>query len=157
MLFAWHAPTLWSRYTTALRRLVAKTARTLGQDPKTLRVSYVRVVEMQRRAVPHIHGVARLDDRADPDTPPIGGIDGALLAELATRAAALVALDVARLDGEAHTLRFGVQADAKPITLSAPGTHATSPPTWPNTSPNPAPSSGSPRAGCPLKASNGST
>lgn len=61
VLFTWHMPELWRRFTIALRRLVAKALRGGGEDPAGVRVSFVKVVEMERRVVPlvalflHIH------------------------------------------------------------------------------------------------------
>jgi len=55
VLFTWHAPQLWHRFTVTLRRSV-------DQRSSDAQVSYVKVVELQRRGVPHFHAVIRLDD-----------------------------------------------------------------------------------------------
>ncbi|MCA4749584.1 plasmid replication initiator protein [Mycobacteroides abscessus] len=61
VLFTWHLPELWRRFTITLRRNVAKKLKSAGVEPKSVRISFVKVVEMQARAVPHIHALIRLD------------------------------------------------------------------------------------------------
>jgi len=65
--FTWHLPELWRRFTIALRRAVRRELKTAGTSPDSVRVSFVKVVEMQARAVPHIHALIRLDP-TDTDT-----------------------------------------------------------------------------------------
>lgn len=67
VLFTWHLPELWRRFTITLRRAVSGKLKSAGIQPKSVRVSFVKVVEMQARAVPHIHTLIRLDP-ADPAT-----------------------------------------------------------------------------------------
>ncbi|MCX8557221.1 plasmid replication initiator protein [Mycolicibacterium mucogenicum] len=67
VLFTWHLPELWRRFTIALRRIVRRELKTLGVDPDSVRVSFVKVVEMQARAVPHIHALIRLDPTESTD------------------------------------------------------------------------------------------
>ena len=61
VLFNWHAPELWRRFTIGLPRAVAAHLRRVGLDPGVLRVSFVKVAEYQRRAVVHYHILIRLD------------------------------------------------------------------------------------------------
>ncbi|CPX69426.1 plasmid replication initiator protein [Mycobacteroides abscessus] len=61
VLFTWHLPELWRRFTITLRRTLAKQLKSAGVESKSVRVSFVKVVEMQARAVPHIHALIRLD------------------------------------------------------------------------------------------------
>jgi len=72
VVFTWQLPELWRRFTIALRRAVRQSLKTVGADPDSVRVSFVKVVEMQARAVPHIHALIRLDpaniDPADTNT-----------------------------------------------------------------------------------------
>jgi hypothetical protein len=70
VLFTWHVPELWRRFTIALRRAVYQSLKTLGVKPDTVRVSFVKVVEMQARAVPHIHALIRLDPTDDNTSAP---------------------------------------------------------------------------------------
>lgn len=69
VLFTWHLPELWRRFTIALRRAVATHLKTVGVKPGSVRVSFVKVVELQARAIPHVHALIRLDPPpADNDT-----------------------------------------------------------------------------------------
>lgn len=100
VLFTWHAPQLWHRFTVALRRSVSSVA-------PDAQVSYVKVVELQRRGVPHFHAVIRLDSAS--------GLSAADLAALVHRAASSVRLDVPGFGGELVTLRFGHQTNVQPL------------------------------------------
>ncbi len=128
VLFTWHLPELWRRFTIALRRAVSTHLKTLGATPGSVRVSFVKVVELQARAIPHIHALIRLDpppaandttgsgdhNRYGPAAPWGGGeprpiadqhagwsspITAAELAALVQRAARHVSVDVATGDG----------------------------------------------------------
>ena len=61
VLFTWHLPELWRRFTITLRRNLAKKLKSQGVSPSSVRASFVKVVEMQARAIPHIHALIRLD------------------------------------------------------------------------------------------------
>ncbi|MGV0737480.1 replication initiator [Mycobacterium syngnathidarum] len=67
VLFSWYLPELWRRFTIALRRALAKALKAAGCEAGSVRVSFVKVVEMQARAIPHIHALIRLDPTEDPD------------------------------------------------------------------------------------------
>ncbi|OCB55506.1 plasmid replication initiator protein [Mycobacterium malmoense] len=128
VLFTWHLPELWRRFTIALRRAVSTHLKAIGVKAGSVRVSFVKVVELQARAIPHIHALIRLDPPpANDDTPgsrephchgpaaPWGGgenrptadqhtgwsspITAAELAALVQRAARHVRIDVATGDG----------------------------------------------------------
>jgi hypothetical protein len=105
VLFTWHAPQLWHRFTVALRRSVSSVA-------PNAEVSYVKVVELQRRGVPHFHAVIRLGTSPE--------LSAAELAALVHRAASSVRLEVPGFGGELVTLRFGPQTDVQPLRF-APG------------------------------------
>ncbi|WP_371479163.1 replication initiator [Kitasatospora sp. NBC_00315] len=67
-----HAPALWARFTTHLRREIANAA---GLTQRTLRhhatLSYAKVAEYQKRGQIHFHTVIRLDGPTGPtSTPP---------------------------------------------------------------------------------------
>jgi hypothetical protein len=120
VLFSWWAPELWRRFTIALRRQLATALRAGGADPAGVRVSFVKVVEFQRRAVPHFHAIIRLDGPPGADgqpTPPpaAAGVDAVALAGLVHEAAARVVIDVPGPGGEV-AVRFGAQTDAQPLT-----------------------------------------
>jgi hypothetical protein len=61
VLFTWHLPELWRRFTIALRRNLTKHLKSQGIVPGSVKASFVKVVEMQARAIPHIHALIRLD------------------------------------------------------------------------------------------------
>ncbi len=142
VLFTWHLPELWRRFTITLRRNITKKLKAAGIEPKSVRVSFVKVVEMQARAIPHIHTLIRLDpathlgdhDVHGPAATRGGGehrhdtgpawqppITAAELAALIQHAARAVTLDVhnphADNDTETSTVtvRFGAQIDTQPL------------------------------------------
>ncbi|MBS4730128.1 hypothetical protein MSM1_17930 [Mycobacterium sp. SM1] len=123
VLFTWWAPELWRRFTIALRRQVAAAIRDAGGDANLVRVSFVKVVEFQRRAVPHFHAVIRLDgppaDDGQPTPPPAVGIDAGRLAALVHQVAAQVSVAVPAPNATTVTVRFGAQTDAQPITSTS--------------------------------------
>lgn len=104
VLFTWHAPQLWHRFTVALRRSVESVA-------PGVQVSYVKVVELQRRGVPHFHTVIRLDDAAS-------GVSTADLTALVHRTSSAVRLEVPGFSGQLVTLQFGRQTDVQPLGFS---------------------------------------
>ena len=83
-----HAPALWARFTTHLRREIAHAA---GLTQRTLRhhatLSYAKVAEYQKRGQIHFHTVIRIDGPTGPaSTPPAWATTGLL--DHAVRAAA---------------------------------------------------------------------
>lgn len=122
--FSWHAPALWHRFTIALRRQLVRRLRELDTDPNSVRLSYVKVAELQARAIPHFHALIRLDDATSPTdvpAPPLAGVDAGELVGLIVQAAATVRL---RIETPAGTdvVRFGSQIDAQPVTNRVGGT-----------------------------------
>jgi hypothetical protein len=71
VLFSWWAPELWRRFTIAVRRGLRAELGRRGEDPDAVAVSFVKVVELQARAIPHYHTVIRLDGATSsaPDAP----------------------------------------------------------------------------------------
>ncbi|KZS78741.1 hypothetical protein A4G30_04070 [Mycobacterium kansasii] len=128
VLFNWHAPELWRRFTIALRRAVADHLRRIGIDPNAVRVSFVKVAEYQRRAVVHYHTIIRLDPPNNDDSS-TGASDAKVsaieLAALVRQAANQVRLPVTvdaaagaaatASESEARMLRFGSQIDTQPL------------------------------------------
>jgi hypothetical protein len=119
VLFTWHAPDLWHRFTIRLRRAVANRLCQLGEDAKSVRVSYVKVVELQRRAVPHFHAVVRLDavTGPGPPEPPETVLSAVELAALVAQTVTAVRLNVSGPTGSVVS-RFGAQADVQPLRTS---------------------------------------
>jgi hypothetical protein len=135
VLFAWHAPELWRRFTITLRRLLDSHVRAIGEVAGSVRVNYVKVTEMQRRAIPHFHAVIRLDGPPLPGQPPrppvslVTATDLATLVQRAARAVTLTVTDPERPGGDGRVLRFGSQTDTQPLnppTDNAPGEARTS-------------------------------
>lgn len=128
VLFNWHAPELWRRFTIALRRAVADHLRRIGIDPNAVRVSFVKVAKYQRRAVVHYHTIIRLDPPNNDDSS-TGASDAKVsaieLAALVRQAANQVRLPVTvdaaagaaatASESEARMLRFGSQIDTQPL------------------------------------------
>ncbi|WP_329138322.1 Replication initiation protein [Streptomyces sp. NBC_01476] len=83
-----HAPALWARFTTHLRREIAKAA---GLTQRALRehatLSYAKVAEYQKRGQVHFHAVIRLDGPTGPASEPPAWATTGLL-DHAVRAAA---------------------------------------------------------------------
>ncbi|GJF16713.1 putative plasmid replication initiator protein [Mycolicibacterium cyprinidarum] len=122
VLFAWHAPELWRRFTIALRRLLRRRLRALGESPTAARINFVKVTEMQRRAIPHFHAIIRLDgppQPGQPPTPPNSSITATDLALLIHQAATGVALTVAApargAEISSRVIQFGTQTDTRPL------------------------------------------
>jgi hypothetical protein len=122
VLFAWHAPELWRRFTISLRRLLDAHLRAMGDAANSVRVNYVKVAEMQRRAIPHFHAVIRLDAPPEPGQPPIPPASSitapelAVLVQRAARAVTLIVTDPDHSDtGDHRVLRFGTQTDTQPL------------------------------------------
>ncbi|MEB0286766.1 hypothetical protein QN345_00090 [Cryobacterium sp. 10I1] len=117
VLFTWHAPELWARFTLTLRRMLRRELVSRGESPKALRVSFVKVVEMQRRGAPHFHSVIRLDSAdvpsKEPPQPPVTTITADVLAGLARQAAISTHIEVPGSDGDVIALVFGSQMDAQ--------------------------------------------
>jgi hypothetical protein len=68
VLWQWHAPELWRRFTIALQR---DSARHCGLSVTTFRrrckIAYSKVVEFQARGLIHLHVPIRLDGPGGPD------------------------------------------------------------------------------------------
>jgi hypothetical protein len=124
VLFAWHAPELWRRFTISLRRLLERHLRATGEPAKSVRLNYVKVTELQRRAIPHFHAVIRLDAPpvpGEPPTSPTTSTTSVDLAALVQQAAAGVTVRVTDpdnlgdTDSDGRVLRFGTQTDTQPL------------------------------------------
>jgi hypothetical protein len=126
VLFNWHAPELWRRFTIALRRFLARHLRSVGADRDALRVSFVKVAEYQRRAVIHYHTLIRLDatdsDDATEESEPV--VSAVELAALVRAAANQVRLPVEGSTASPpqtcppRVLKFGAQIDTQPLSAS---------------------------------------
>lgn len=71
---------LWRRTMIyALRALGQLAGMSVRQSARSLRLSYVKVVEFQRRGSVHVHAIVRLDVRGEELGPPPDGIDGEMV------------------------------------------------------------------------------
>ena len=97
VLWQWHAPELWRRFTIALQRDLAAMAAACRsrRSASRCRISYSKVVEFQARGLVHVHVPIRLDGPDGPDGPacdlPLTTAD---LEDADQAAAAAVRLDV---------------------------------------------------------------
>lgn len=115
----WHAYAgrLWKAFTDNLyHHLAARTGHTRSGLRRTVRISYAKVAEYQKRAAVHVHAVVRLDGACGPDTRPPAWASAEVLAAVVRTAAAAVRLHTpySRALGE-HELRWGAQLDARPL------------------------------------------
>lgn len=89
-----HVSRLWVRTSLLLYRAVAAAARLSDSETRaTLRLSYLKVVEFQRRGLVHLHVVLRADGGGGPGDPPPAWLDAAVLEDAVRKAAG--AADVA--------------------------------------------------------------
>jgi Replication initiator protein, pSAM2 len=120
VLWQWHAPELWRRFTIALGRTLARTVGVSRRDfVRLARVSYTKVAEFQARGLIHVHAVMRLDGPTGPDSPPRIGLDALALGAAIDRAARSVRLEVTPAGHQPVELRWGAQIDTRPIALGA--------------------------------------
>ena len=120
VLWQWHAPELWRRFTIKLGRHLARRAGLTAKGfRKRARVSYTKVAEFQARGLIHVHAVMRLDGPAGPESPPGVDLDALDLGAAIHAAAGAVRLDVQADGHEPVALRWGAQVDTRPITLGA--------------------------------------
>ncbi|MGN8027803.1 replication initiator [Microbacterium sp. 22242] len=103
ILTTWWFPALWNRYTRTLRRLVSRRA-------PGVKVSFVKVMEMQARLAPHYHAILRANNGSD-----ASGIDPETFATFAAAAASMARVEVPATFGTV-TLRLGAQVDVQPLT-----------------------------------------
>ncbi|THA25777.1 replication initiation protein [Streptomyces sp. RKND-216] len=129
VLFNNHAGQLWQRFTTRLRREIARRAGITQRElSNTARVSFGKVAEFQRRGAIHFHTVIRLDGPDGPQDPPPSWATLGLLTD-AIRAAirhSYTSVTVPATDGHpAHTLRWGTQLDVRPVKAFGDGSELT--------------------------------
>ncbi|MFC9930248.1 replication initiator [Streptomyces sp. NPDC127190] len=111
-----HAGQLWRRFSTYLRREIAKRA---GLSQRRFRdharVSFAKVAEYQKRGAVHFHAVIRLDGPGGGHTPPPPWATAELLTDAIEAAVGKARVDGPLLDGRAHTFAFGRQLDIRTI------------------------------------------
>jgi hypothetical protein len=119
IIWQWHAPELWRRFTIALRRRLAVfLGLSESEARKVVRIQFAKVAEYQKRGAVHFHALIRLDGAgAYGDVPTHAGVSSADLVELVRSASASVRVQTTPVDkGDAvRTLRFGDQVDARTV------------------------------------------
>ncbi|MCA2256304.1 MULTISPECIES: replication initiator [Mycobacterium avium complex (MAC)] len=129
VLFTWNMPELWRRFTITLRRTLRRELRASGADPDAVRVSFIKVVELQARLVPHIHALIRLDPRdsdscGSPDwQAPLTATELATIIQQTARTVAVTVTDPSS-DTATRVIRFGTQVDTQPIANRHAGTES---------------------------------
>jgi hypothetical protein len=119
-----HAPELWRRTTIAIRRRLAKLARSHGAR---VRLSYAKVAEFQARGVVHFHAIFRLDglDPASPGrvTPPLAALGSSQLADAIRHAAQVTwfATVPHPAKPKGWDITWGAQLDTRPVNVTAAG------------------------------------
>lgn len=140
VMFTWYLPELWRRFTISLRRAVAGQLKARGMASGSVRVNFVKVVELQARAIPHVHALIRLDPPSVPTTRGdqnhrgptatrgggdsrsgagdhgwISPLTAGELAVLIQHAARQTSIEVPAGGGEVRELRFGRQIDTQAV------------------------------------------
>lgn len=120
VVWQYHAPELWRRFTIRLRR---ELARSLGMTQRTaacvVRLQFAKVAEFQRRGVVHFHAIIRLDG-IHPElsfpAPPAAVTTDHLVSAIrsAVKNTRVVAASLPG-DARARTLTWGNQFDVRPI------------------------------------------
>jgi hypothetical protein len=122
-----HAGELWRRTTIAITRRIRRTAKRRGINPRTIKLSYGKVAEMQRRGVVHFHAIIRLDgaDPTDPDAilPPPAGLTVQDLVDAVEHGAMSAGFitDPHPTNPAGWLITWGEQTDVRPITITADG------------------------------------
>ena len=110
VLWNWHAPALWNRFTVELARVLAARAGLSERAwRKRVRVAFAKVAEFQARGLVHFHAIVRLDGAEDRATAPGMLVSPAGLCDAIRKAAGRANLDGDAGDGETIDVRFGEQ------------------------------------------------
>ena len=103
---------LWRRTTIyALRALGQLADMSVRQAAQRLRLSYVKVVEFQRRGSVHLHALVRVDKKGEELGPAPDGIDASMLAGALQIAARKVSAPIAGRETTEGRLRWGHEID----------------------------------------------
>lgn len=116
-----HAGVLWHRFTDDVRRvtLPGVSGLTKREVAASVRVSFVKVAEYQRRGLVHFHAVVRLDGATGPGSePPAWASEELLIGALHLSAGRVRVECPEESGGGVRELVFGAQFDAKPIRAS---------------------------------------
>jgi hypothetical protein len=110
VLWNWHAPALWNRFTVELVRVLAARAGLSERAwRKLVRIAYAKVAEFQARGLVHFHAILRLDGAADRAMAPGVAVSAEELCDAIREAAGRASLQGDADDGETIDMRFGEQ------------------------------------------------
>ncbi len=119
----WNAsvPALWRRTTVEVVRSLARiVGRSEAQVRREARLSFLKVVEFQRRGLVHVHVIVRADGPGGPHTAPPGWLDPDTLATAVEGAARRVAVPLAPATGSADGwARWGPELHVADLAASA--------------------------------------
>lgn len=120
VVWQYHAPELWRRFTIQLKRdLARELGLTQRAAAERIRVQFAKVAEFQRRGAVHFHAIVRLDGVSDatPFPSPPGEAGEAQLIAAIRSAARAISLEAPLVPGEQtrRILRWGVQLDVRSI------------------------------------------
>jgi hypothetical protein len=102
VLWNWHAPALWNRFTVELVRVLAARAGLSEREwRRRVRVAFAKVAEFQARGLVHFHAIIRLDGAEDRATAPGVQVSPQELCD-----AIREAVGRARLSGDGQTTDF---------------------------------------------------
>jgi hypothetical protein len=122
VLWNWHAPALWNRFTVELVRVLANRAGLSEREWRKLaRVAYAKVAEFQARGLAHYHVIVRLDGAADRADAPGVTVTPAELCDAIREASARSSLTGDAGDGDTIHVRFGEQLDTRILTAARDG------------------------------------
>lgn len=112
-----HAGRLWKAFSDNLyHHLAARAGLSRTALRRTVRISYAKVAEYQRRAAIHVHAVLRADGAGGAEEPPPSWVDAPGLADAVRTAAAVVRLAVPYVPGLGeYELSWGAQLDTRPL------------------------------------------
>lgn len=116
VVWQWHSPELWRRFTIALRRQLAAG---LGLKERELkdhaRLEYAKVAEFQARGLVHFHALVRIDGPDGPGSP--APIPASALERGIHDAVAAVQCSATPVDDDdlERILRFGSQTDVRVV------------------------------------------
>ncbi len=116
IVWQWHAPELWRRFTIAMRRQLATELGVRDVDLKHHgRLEYAKVAEFQTRGLVHFHALVRIDGPDGPGSP--APVTAATLETAVRQAAGAAHCAAFPLDESdvARTLRFGAQTDVRVV------------------------------------------
>jgi uncharacterized Zn-finger protein len=110
VLWNWHAPALWNRFTIELvRALAAQAGLSERAWRERVRLAFVKVAEFQARGLVHYHAVIRLDGAADRANAPGRQVSPSELCAAVHKAAGRAHLTGDAGDGQSVEIRFGEQ------------------------------------------------